>query len=449
MKPIWIVDDDPSIRFVLEKALARENLPTRSFTNPREVLEALADVDASDAARQPPQVLVSDIRMPGGSGLQLLEQVRTQQPGLPVIIMTAYSDLDSAVSAFQRGAFEYLAKPFDLPKAVELIRRAVEESQREEIIEDQTPLNAEMLGQAPAMQDVFRAIGRLSQSQVTVLITGDNPDPDAVLAGYLSELSTLYRAFVAAAGDPVASGLFTTVTDLCGTLGAQVRVELPGGDDLVGTATALDTSGRLIVRDQANDELQAVAAGDVSLDARVAQEACPLNLAPTSSTTATLVLGDALAIALLEARGFTAEDFAFSHPGGALGRRLLLKVENVMHSGDELPQVVRGTLLKEALMEMTHKGLGMTVVIEKDGRLAGIFTDGDLRRTLDREIDIRNATIDAVMTPHGKTARADMLAAEALKIMEDHKISALVVVDKQDRPVGALNMHDLLRAGVM
>ena len=198
-----------------------------------------------------------------------------------------------------------------------------------------------------------------------------------------------------------------------------------------------------------NPESPLAKAADVSLDARVAQEACPLNLAPTSATTATGVLGDALAIALLEARGFTAEDFAFSHPGGALGRRLLLKVENVMHSGEELPQVVRGTLLKEALMEMTHKGLGMTVVIEEDGRLAGIFTDGDLRRTLDREIDIRNASIDAVMTPHGKTARADMLAAEALKIMEDHKISALVVVDKEDRPVGALNMHDLLRAGVM
>ena len=190
-------------------------------------------------------------------------------------------------------------------------------------------------------------------------------------------------------------------------------------------------------------------AADVKLDARVAQEACPLNLAPTSSTTAALVLGDALAIALLEARGFTAEDFAFSHPGGALGRRLLLKVENVMHSGEELPQVVRGTLLKDALMEMTHKGLGMTVVIDEDGRLAGIFPDGDLRRTLDRQIDIRNATIDSVMTPHGKTARADMLAAEALKIMEDHKISALVVIDKEERPVGALNMHDLLRAGVM
>jgi len=190
-------------------------------------------------------------------------------------------------------------------------------------------------------------------------------------------------------------------------------------------------------------------AAEVNLDARVSQEACPLNLAPTSSTTASLVLGDALAIALLEARGFTAEDFAFSHPGGALGRRLLLKVENVMHAGASLPSVQRGTSLRDALLEMTQKGLGMTVVTEPDGRLAGIFTDGDLRRTLDRGIDVRQSTIDEVMTVHGKTARAEMLAAEALKIMEDHKISGLVVVDSDDRPVGALNMHDLLRAGVM
>ncbi|CAG8865853.1 Arabinose 5-phosphate isomerase KdsD [Pseudomonas fluorescens] len=190
-------------------------------------------------------------------------------------------------------------------------------------------------------------------------------------------------------------------------------------------------------------------AAEANLDARVEHEACPLNLAPTSSTTAALVLGDALAIALLEARGFTAEDFAFSHPGGALGRRLLLKVENVMHSGAELPQVQRGTLLKEALLEMSRKGLGMTIIAEADGRLAGIFTDGDLRRSLDRNIDVHTTLIDEVMTVHGKTARPDMLAAEALKIMEDHKIGALVVVDKADLPVGALNMHDLLRAGVM
>ncbi|MGV8844295.1 MAG: KpsF/GutQ family sugar-phosphate isomerase [Pseudomonas sp.] len=198
-----------------------------------------------------------------------------------------------------------------------------------------------------------------------------------------------------------------------------------------------------------NPESLLAQAAEANLDASVAQEACPLNLAPTSSTTAALVLGDALAIALLEARGFTAEDFAFSHPGGALGRRLLLKVENVMHSGTSLPQVQSGTSLKGALLEMTEKGLGMTVIVDAAGQLAGIFTDGDLRRALDRGIDVRDAGIDAVMTPHGKTARAEMLAAEALKIMEDHKISALVVVDEQDRPVGALNMHDLLRAGVI
>ncbi|SEC43235.1 KpsF/GutQ family sugar-phosphate isomerase [Pseudomonas anguilliseptica] len=198
-----------------------------------------------------------------------------------------------------------------------------------------------------------------------------------------------------------------------------------------------------------NPESPLAKAAEVNLDARVSQEACPLNLAPTSSTTVSLVLGDALAIALLEARGFTAEDFAFSHPGGALGRRLLLKVENVMHAGESLPRVKRGTSLRDALLEMTQKGLGMTVVTEEDGRLAGIFTDGDLRRTLDRNIDVRQTIIDDVMTAHGKTARAEMLAAEALKIMEDHKISSLVVIDDNDLPIGALNMHDLLRAGVM
>ncbi len=190
-------------------------------------------------------------------------------------------------------------------------------------------------------------------------------------------------------------------------------------------------------------------AAAVNLDASVAIEACPLNLAPTSSTTASLVLGDALAIALLEARGFTAEDFAFSHPGGALGRRLLLKVEHVMHTGERLPRVPRGTSLRDALLEMTQKGLGMTVIVEADGRLAGIFTDGDLRRALDKGVDVRQTRIDEIMTVHGKTAHAEMLAAEALKIMEDHKISSLVVVDDQELPIGALNMHDLLRAGVM
>jgi two-component system nitrogen regulation response regulator GlnG len=181
MKPIWIVDDDQSIRFVLEKALAREDLPTRSFTNPRDVLAALDDDE--------PQVLVSDIRMPGGSGIDLLAKVKERFPGLPVIIMTAYSDLDSAVSAFQGGAFEYLPKPFDLTKAVELIRRAVDESVRESVADERLQQMPEMLGQAPAMQDVFRAIGRLSQSNVTVLITGESGSGKELVAHALHKHS--------------------------------------------------------------------------------------------------------------------------------------------------------------------------------------------------------------------------------------------------------------------
>jgi two-component system, NtrC family, nitrogen regulation response regulator GlnG len=185
MKPIWIVDDDQSIRFVLEKALQREDLPSRSFTNARDLLQALESCSDEDG----PQVLVSDIRMPGGSGLDLLGKVKEKHPGLPVIIMTAFSDLDSAVSAFQGGAFEYLPKPFDLPKAIELIRRAVEESQREEVAEERMTAAPEMLGQAPSMQDVFRAIGRLSQSNVTVMITGESGSGKELVARALHKHS--------------------------------------------------------------------------------------------------------------------------------------------------------------------------------------------------------------------------------------------------------------------
>ena len=185
MKPIWIVDDDQSIRFVLEKALQREGLSSRSFTHPRDVLQAL-DAEPPHGG---PQVMVSDIRMPGGSGLDLLAQVKARLPGLPVIIMTAFSDLDSAVSAFSSGAFEYLPKPFDLPKAIELIRRAVDESLREEVVEVPPDEAPEMLGQAPAMQDVFRAIGRLAQSQVTVLITGESGSGKELVARALHKHS--------------------------------------------------------------------------------------------------------------------------------------------------------------------------------------------------------------------------------------------------------------------
>ncbi|MFZ6843682.1 nitrogen regulation protein NR(I) [Undibacterium sp. RuTC16W] len=181
MKPIWIVDDDDSIRWVLEKALARENLATKSFTNARDAMTALQ----SDT----PQVLVSDIRMHGASGLELLQVVKAKYPGLPVIIMTAFSDLESAVAAFQGGAFEYLAKPFDLDKAVELIRRALDESLRESNVEQNVSETPEILGQAPAMQDVFRAIGRLSQSNVTVLITGESGSGKELVARALHKHS--------------------------------------------------------------------------------------------------------------------------------------------------------------------------------------------------------------------------------------------------------------------
>jgi len=188
---------------------------------------------------------------------------------------------------------------------------------------------------------------------------------------------------------------------------------------------------------------------DVHIDVSVEQEACPLNLAPTSSTTASLAMGDALAIALLEARGFTELDFARSHPGGSIGRRLLLHVADIMHSGDSIPVVSESANLRDALLEMTKKGMGMTAVVDETGRLSGIFTDGDLRRTLDRELDIHRCRVSQVITKDCKTVRSQILAAEGLRIMQEKKINALLVVDDQNRLVGALNMHDLLRAGVV
>jgi arabinose-5-phosphate isomerase len=197
-----------------------------------------------------------------------------------------------------------------------------------------------------------------------------------------------------------------------------------------------------------NAESTLAKAADVNLDVSVDIEACPLGLAPTSSTTATLVMGDALAIALLEARGFTAEDFAFSHPGGALGRKLLLKVADVMRTGDAIPKVTPDMLLSKALLEMSAKGLAMTAVIDAHDTLLGVFTDGDLRRKLDSGIDIRTTRIGDVMSANSKTVTADMLAAEALNIMDDFKIIALLVVDEHRHPIGALHLRDLTRAGL-
>jgi len=187
----------------------------------------------------------------------------------------------------------------------------------------------------------------------------------------------------------------------------------------------------------------------VTLDVSVPAEACPLNLAPTASTTATLAMGDALAVAMLEARGFTEEDFARSHPGGSLGRRLLLHVEEVMRRGDELPAVGPDTPLSAGLLEMSRKGLGMTTVVDEHRKVLGIFTDGDLRRALDKLLDVHATPMSDVMTTRCKVARPRMLAAEAVHIMEQHRITALPVVDDDGVLVGALNVHDLLRAGVM
>ncbi|MDB2343447.1 KpsF/GutQ family sugar-phosphate isomerase [Porticoccaceae bacterium] len=187
----------------------------------------------------------------------------------------------------------------------------------------------------------------------------------------------------------------------------------------------------------------------VNLDVSVEAEACPLNLAPTTSTTVTLVMGDALAIALLEARQFSAEDFAFSHPGGALGRRLLLRVKDIMHQGAEMPTIMAHQTLRDALVEMTQKGFGMTSVMSSDQRLIGVFTDGDLRRIFDLDIDINTTTIDKVMTSDPKTIDQNMLAAEALTLMEDRAITALIVKDSESYPVGIVHLHDILRAGVV
>ncbi len=185
------------------------------------------------------------------------------------------------------------------------------------------------------------------------------------------------------------------------------------------------------------------------INVSVAQEACPLGLAPTSSTTAALVMGDALAVSLLEARGFTKDDFALSHPGGSLGKQLLLRVGDIMHIDEAMPRVHKSALISAALLEMTEKKLGMTAIVEDGNRLIGIFTDGDLRRMLGRNLDIHNTLIVEVMTPNCTVIKADALAAEAMQIMEQKKINGLIVVDDEQHAVGALNMHDLIRAGIV
>lgn len=220
-------------------------------------------------------------------------------------------------------------------------------------------------------------------------------------------------------------------------------------EEILKLLPVLKRLGIAIIAMTGNPDSTLAKLADIHLCARVEQEACPLGLAPTASTTAALALGDAIAVALLEARGFSADDFALSHPGGSLGRRLLLRISDVMHAGLQIPLVSETASISAALLEISRKGLGMTGVLNTQGQLTGIFTDGDLRRILDQRIDIHQTLICDVMTRNCVTIRAEMLAAEALKIMEQKKINALMVVTSDKVPVGALNMHDLLRAGVL
>ncbi|WP_374607043.1 KpsF/GutQ family sugar-phosphate isomerase [Thermomonas sp.] len=221
-------------------------------------------------------------------------------------------------------------------------------------------------------------------------------------------------------------------------------------DEVLLLLPALKRQGNTVIAMTGRPASTLAREGDIHLDVSVPAEACPLALAPTSSTTASLAMGDALAVALLEARGFTADDFARSHPAGALGRRLLLHITDVMHAGDDVPKVGPDASVSEALVEMSRKRLGMTAVVDADDRLLGLYTDGDLRRSLDDEhVDLRGTRIEAVMTRAPRTIDADALAVEAAQLMETHKINALLVVDGERRVVGALNIHDLLRARVV
>ncbi len=220
-------------------------------------------------------------------------------------------------------------------------------------------------------------------------------------------------------------------------------------EELVILLPLIKRLGVALIALTGNPRSTLAAAATVNIDVGVVREACPLGLAPTSSTTAALAMGDALAVALLEARGFGTEDFALAHPGGQLGRRLLLKLADLLHRGEEMPVVTEDTLVRDALVEMTRKGLGMTAVVDNGERVAGIFTDGDLRRALDRGIDVHTVRMREVLTRDCKTVAEDVLAAEALQLMERHRINALLVVDGERRLRGVLNMHDLLRAKVV
>jgi arabinose-5-phosphate isomerase len=298
----------------------------------------------------------------------------------------------------------------------------------------------------PRVDDTFVAAARLilaCHGRIVVLGMGKSGHVANKIAATLASTGT--PAFFVHPGE-ASHGDMGMITPLDVVLALSNSGET---DELVVLIPLLKRLGVPLIAMTGNAASSLAESATVHLHVGVAQEACPLGLAPTSSTTAALAMGDALAVALLEARGFTQEDFARSHPGGALGRRLLLKVRDLMHTGDDIPAVGPHTPLATALLEMTRKGLGITAVVDDEGRALGIFTDGDLRRAIDRGLDVRAIPIAEVMTAHCKTISPDLLAAEATAIMQDTKINALLVVDEQRILRGAINMHDLLKARVV
>lgn len=325
----------------------------------------------------------------------------------------------------------------DIPDADQLIRSG------REVIETEAKALDALVGR---VGDAFVAACRLMYAcEGRVVVTG---------MGKSGHVGRKIAATLASAGTPAfflhpgeaSHGDLGMITD------RDVTLALSNSGDTAEILAILPMIKRLgvpLISLCGNPDSRIAREANVNIDVGVEHEACPLGLAPTASTTAALAMGDALSIALLDARGFNAEDFARSHPGGRLGRRLLLHLSDVMHTGDEVPAVTQEARLSEALMEMTRTRLGMTAIIDDDRRVLGIFTDGDLRRTIDKQVDVHTTRISEVMTRGCTTVTAELLAVEALNIMQQQAINALLVLDEDERLVGALNMHDLLRAGVL
>ncbi|MDG1818605.1 MAG: KpsF/GutQ family sugar-phosphate isomerase [Porticoccaceae bacterium] len=303
---------------------------------------------------------------------------------------------------------------------------------------------------------VEQLLGRLDDNFVTACQTMLNCEGRVVITGMgkSGHIGNKIAATLASTGTP---SFFVHPGEAChGDLGMitknDVVIAISNSGSTAEVVTILPLIKRLgipLISMTGNADSVLSKAACANLDVSVDSEACPLNLAPTTSTTVTLAMGDALAIALLESRGFSAEDFAFSHPSGALGRKLLLRVTDIMHKDGQVPRVFADQPLHQALLVMTEKGFGMTTVVSADNTLLGVFTDGDLRRIVDGKVDINSATMADVMSANPKTINGEILAAQALKIMEDSSITALIVEDENHHPIGVLHMHDILRAGVV